>query len=345
MSEEFDDLLASAVAHAASVARAPGATAARRRGRQRRARQRLAASTAFVALLGGAGTIAASSLGGPAGVPTANAAHSTSATDAPTDPGSWNPSSVPTTLITGGGSIPPTSAGGTPSGGLAGSGEPSGGSSQTGGPTGSPATSLPPAASVTWLTPSQVPFDSLMNWTAGRPSSCSPSMVFLPFAPNNCGSSEEPSDPHPAAIMSTKAFVSAGAPTGNGVWTTPSAFQEVFTYASAAEARESYAYNTQHVISFGPGFTNQYAVNTGLDTVATSTATAQTADSEAIYFKVRDTQGNPAEVYGLGTASDFHFYFAVKGNAMEVLEFYGGPAVSGTSNDPAILATVASALH
>ena len=83
MSERFDDLLAGAVDSAAGAATKPGAEAARKRGRQRRNRQRLAASTLAVALLGGAGSIAAVSLGKTSGTPVANATSTATATSSP----------------------------------------------------------------------------------------------------------------------------------------------------------------------------------------------------------------------------------------------------------------------
>jgi hypothetical protein len=62
MPKRFSDLLSGVVDSAATSARAPGAAAARERGRRRRIRQRFAASAISLVLLGGAGSIAAVSL-------------------------------------------------------------------------------------------------------------------------------------------------------------------------------------------------------------------------------------------------------------------------------------------
>jgi hypothetical protein len=72
MSERFGERLSAAVDSAATSARAPGAAAARERGRRRRIRQRLAASTVSLVLLGGAGSIAAVSLSHGRGTPADN---------------------------------------------------------------------------------------------------------------------------------------------------------------------------------------------------------------------------------------------------------------------------------
>jgi hypothetical protein len=73
MSDRFDDLLFGAVDSAAQAAHAPGAAAARKRGKRRRNHQRLAASALSLALLGGVSGIASASLDGSNRVPTANA--------------------------------------------------------------------------------------------------------------------------------------------------------------------------------------------------------------------------------------------------------------------------------
>lgn len=95
MSERFEDFMAGLVETAAAKT-APGPAAARKRSRQRRARQGFAASALVLALLGGAGGIAAANLNHDSGM--ASAAHS--ATPAPAASASATPSAAATTPIT-----------------------------------------------------------------------------------------------------------------------------------------------------------------------------------------------------------------------------------------------------
>jgi hypothetical protein len=111
MSERFDDLLSGVVDSAGRAAREPGADAARKRGRQRRNRQRVAASTLSVALLGVAGGVAAVNVHGSNGVPTAPVTGTHSVVPVTSGPYSASPSatssSAPTstpTATTGSGS-------------------------------------------------------------------------------------------------------------------------------------------------------------------------------------------------------------------------------------------------
>lgn len=156
MSEHFDEMLDGLVETAARSASPPGAEAARRRGRQRRNRQRLAASALSLALMGGAGGIAAVSLGGgPQHAPTAayTATPSASArvpivtSSAPSPTGSASPSGSATHTA------PPASTAttGAPSSNSA----PAGGSQNT--PAGTNPDVLVPAA---WLSAAQMPFGS-----------------------------------------------------------------------------------------------------------------------------------------------------------------------------------------
>jgi hypothetical protein len=158
MSERFDDLLSEVVDSAASTARKPGAAAARKRGRQRLNRQRLAASALSLALLGGAGSIAAVSLNHGAGVPSTNGIGSASPT------GSGSPSAA-------------TSPTATPSA----SSSPSSGSSATGTTTDTTqgsstnTNSAPnpnPHTYVTgaWLAAGQLPFGGQLAWQASVPT-------------------------------------------------------------------------------------------------------------------------------------------------------------------------------
>jgi hypothetical protein len=79
--------------------------------------------------------------------------------------------------------------------------------------------------------------------------------------------------------------------------------------------------------------------------VSTTTVTAQMTGSMAIDDKLRDDNGTPAQVNGNASgSSDVHFFFAVKGDLVEVLEIQGGPSISASSNDAAILQSVVNAL-
>lgn len=327
MSEDFDELLSGAVDSAANAAHKPGAAMARKRGGQRRTRQRLAASTLAIALLGGVGSVAAVSLGHTARTPVVSATGTASVPPSPTGSASTSPSpslsSTPTT------SSSPT---GSPSGTSTNSG--------TTGPTGST------SATETWLTASQVPFDSAMNWIAGSPSTCSGTeLVFMPYYAGGCSEHTDAGAPHPATKMDTLIYSSTGAPTGDGAWIAPAAVQTFYTYPSAADAQSAYDYYTQSVRDEDAQFTGGTAINTGLPLVSTTTVTAQTADAMAIDHTLRDSHGTPAQVDGNpGGYSDVHFFFAVKDDTLEVLQISGGPSISVTSQDSSTLATVVNAL-
>ncbi|WP_034268569.1 DUF4232 domain-containing protein [Actinospica robiniae] len=96
MSERFDDFVDGLVERA-SASSAPGPDLARKRAKQRRNRQRLAASTLSLALLGGAGGIAAANLGSVSGNPAPTAHNGTSITPVTSAPASPRPSATATT--------------------------------------------------------------------------------------------------------------------------------------------------------------------------------------------------------------------------------------------------------
>jgi hypothetical protein len=330
MSEDFDELLSGAVDSAANAAHKPGAAAARKRGGQRRTRQRLAASTLAIALLGGVGSVAAVSLGHTARTPVVSATGTASLPPSPTGSASTSPS--PSLSSTPSTSSSPT---GSPS-----STSTSSGTTGTTGPTGST------SATETWLTASQVPFDSAMNWIAGSPSSCAGTeLVFMPYYAGGCSEHTDAGAPHPATKMDTLIYSSTGAPTGDGAWIAPAAAQTFYTYPSAADAQSAYEYYTQSIRDEDAQFKGGTAINTGLPLVSTTTVTAQTADAMAIDHTLRDSHGTPAQVDGNpGGYSDVHFFLAVKGDMLEVLQISGGPSVSVTSQDSSTLATVVNAL-
>ncbi len=105
MSDRFEDLLSAVSDSAAGAAREPGAAAARKRGHERRNRRRLAASTLSLALLGGIGVAAATTVHGSPKVPTASststATPSLPASPSPAGSPSASPSQSPTATNTG----------------------------------------------------------------------------------------------------------------------------------------------------------------------------------------------------------------------------------------------------
>jgi hypothetical protein len=141
MSERFDDLLSGAVDSASSAAHEPGADAARKRGRQRRNRQRLAASTLSLALLGVVGGVAAVTIHGSNAVPAASVSATASAS--PTGSASPLPAVTPWPTASGGPSSP--------------SADPS---TTTTTAAASPSVTASPGAYVAsaWLAPQQMPF-------------------------------------------------------------------------------------------------------------------------------------------------------------------------------------------
>jgi hypothetical protein len=316
VSKDFDTTLSDALDLAAGASQTTGASAARIRGRQRTVRRRIIVTTASVALVAVGATVAfkaiSSSDGGSprmtAASPSATADASVTALPRPVTTPSESPSSSPT---------------GSPS---------------------APATGST-AASEHWLTPAQIPFDNAMNWTAGSPNSCNGSMVFLPIYPGGCSEHNAPRDAHAALKMDTVIFNSTGVPTGNGAWAPPAADQAFYTYASAAAAQSSFQYITDSFLKVD----SQLAVATDAITkrplISTTTVTAHMSGSMAIDHKLRDDNGTPGMLNGNGSgSSDIHFFFAVKGDIVEVLEIQGGPSISDSSNDAAILQTVINAL-
>jgi hypothetical protein len=343
MSEDFDDLLSGAVESAAGAARKPGAAVARKRGGQRRTRQRLAASTLAVALLGGVGSVAAVSLGHSGRTPTVTVTGTPSPSPSPTGSASTSPSPSlspspsmsPTRTQTQ--SSTPAWSQGTDTNTWPGT------ASSTGSVT---------SASENWLTASQLPFGSAMNWDAGSPNFCSgSSLIFAATYFGGCSEHTDPGAPHPATKMDTLIFSPSGAATptststGGTIWLAPVAVQTYYAYANAADAQSAYQYITQAIRDEDAQYKGSIAVNTGLPLVSTTTVTSQTADSIAMDDTLRDTHGNPADTDGnYGGYSDFHFFFAVKGDLIDVLQFSGGPSISDNSQDGSTLAAVVTAL-
>jgi hypothetical protein len=339
VAKDFDATLSEAIDLAAGAAQGPGATAARIRGGRRTRRKRVALSATSFMLVAAVSTAAfalSSSNRGATPQPPA-ATTSTPPTTAPTS----TPATVPSSPDEPATNTPPTSTSGT-------SGTSTGTSSTSSAPTNTSSTSpdSPTAPSPTWLTPGQVPFDNLMKWSTATPVHCTGSMVFNDNYPGNCQTHSSPGKAHTARGLDVFVFHSVGVPAGNGAWASPTADQDFFTYANATDAQAAFQSVTQRLLAEDAEFAGAIDITTNRPIVSTTTVTAQSAGSIAIDHKFRDDKGAPSEVVGVYSSySDVHFYFVVKDNILEVLEIGGGVSISTTSNDEAILATVAGALN
>jgi hypothetical protein len=192
-----------------------------------------------------------------------------------------------------------------------------------------------------------MPLDGAMHWSGSSPTSCTAgSFAITALYPGGCQEHTVPNDPYPAEQMDTGAFAATGVPTGNGAWGGTTADQEFYSYASSADAQAAYQNITHQILTEDSQFagdTDTY--NKNLAVTSTTVTTAQTGDGIAIDNKLRDSDGKPSELNGNpGNASDRHYYFAVKGDIVEMVVLEGGPAVSDTSGDSAALQTVVSAL-
>lgn len=331
MSENFDDLLSGVVDTAAGAARQPGAAAARKRGHQRRTRRRVAASTLSLAVLGVIGGVAATTVpGGTNGVPTAHrsstAAPAPSASDSPSMSASAGTSASPSMSASAGTSAPPSV-------------------SASAGTSASSSSTAPTSAKVTedWLTAAQIPFAATMHWSAAAPEHCTGQLEFNSTYAGGCVEHGTYQDPNPAVAMDTVVYTATNAPAEAGAWATPLASQAFYTYPSAADAQKAFQTLTEDILSSN-GTSGGLSVNNIPVTIKAIT-TAQATDAVAIDNTLRDSNGNPAEVDGnASSASDRHFYFAVKGDTLEVLTIWGGPTISNSTNDATILASVAAAL-
>lgn len=332
MSKDFDTTLSDAIELAAGAAHTAGASAARTRGRERTMRKRIIVSTtSFVLVAAGAGAAFAvtSHNGGTPHVTAASPSVSTSRT------ASTAPSPTPTTGPTG---LPTTGASGSP------------GSATTSNTPSAPAstatTTSTAAASENWLTASQLLYDSSMNWSAGTPSSCpAGSYEIWQYYAGGCSEHTIPGDPHPAEKMDTRGFYAPSVATGNGAWGGTTADQEFYTYASAADAQAAFQYFTNSILDENSQYAGVKDPVTGLAMTSTTTETAHADGAVAIDNKLRDSNGKPAQTYGNSSdASDRHYFFAVRGDIVEMLLIKGGPAVSVTSGDASYLQTVINAL-
>jgi hypothetical protein len=332
VSKDFDTTLSDAVELAAGAAHTAGASAARIRGRERTMRKRIIVSTTSFALVAAGAGAAFGITSHNRGTPHVTAASpSVSASRTP----SAGPSPTPTAGPTG---LPITTASRT-----------LGTSSPVNTPTGPASTgttSSATTASENWLTASQMPYASTMNWTAGTPSGCATgSYEIWQYYAGGCSEHTLPNDPHPAQKMDTRGFVAPSVATGNGAWGGTTAHQEFYTYASAADARAAFQYFTNEILGEDSQFAGSTDANTGLAVTSTTTETAHADGAVAIDSTLRDSNGKPAQLDGNpGDASDRHYFFAVRGDIVEMLLVQGGPGVSVTADDASYLQTVISAL-
>lgn len=199
--------------------------------------------------------------------------------------------------------------------------------------------------SESWLSAGQVPFDNEMNWVAGTAEHCSGPLIFDSTYPGGCVEHADASSGHAAQKLADVVFSSRRVATGDGTWAPPAASQQFYTYASAVEAQSAFTYITQEIRNEDAQYDQSIDTTTNLPTVSTTTVTAQLTNAMALDHKLRDTLGRPTRLDGNpSAASDRHFYFAVKGDVLEVLVIWGGPSISDTSDDAAVLAKMISVL-
>jgi hypothetical protein len=337
VAKDFDATLSDAIDLAAGAAQGPGAAAARIRGRKRTTRKRVALATMSFVLLAAGSTAAfkfSSSHGAAPQLPagTFGSTPGTAVSTTPTTAASSAPAAVSKSTGTS-----TDIATGTPTGAPA--------TSTSGAPTTSASSPVSATApSTTWLTPKQVPFHDLMNWSAGTPEHCTGSSGFNADYPGFCVPDMQPGT-HAAKKSDVVLFNSVGVPTGNGAWAQPIADQDFYTYANAADAQADFQSITHELLAEDALSRGAIDPRNNRLIVRTTTVTAQSTDSMAVDRTLRDDNGAPGEVNGEESeASDVHLYFAIKDKVLEVLEVRGGVSISDTSNDKAILATVVSAL-
>lgn len=324
VSKDFDNTLSDAIDRAAGAANTAGATAARIRGRERTMRKRIVISTTSIVLVaaGAGAAFAVTSHNGGTPHPTA-ASPSVSASPSIGTSTSPSASSTPTTSASG--------AQGTTA------------SPST--PTSSSSTTSVTTGAEVWLTPSQLIYDSTMKWQAADPTSCTAgSFEITSLYPGGCPEHTNAGDPHPAEQMDTRVFSAPTVATGDGAWAGTTADQEFYSYANAADAQSAYQYFTNQFLTEDARFSGSDS-NTHLAVTSTTTETAQASGAMAIDSELRTSSGKPALLEGNPSeASDRHYFFAVRGDIVEMLLVKGGPAVSDTSNDASYLQTVINAL-
>jgi hypothetical protein len=321
VSKDFDSTLSDAIDRAAGAANTAGATAARIRGRERTMRKRIVISTTSIVLVaaGAGAAFAVTSHNG--GTP-----HQTAA--------SPSVSASPSTGASAS-STPTASASGAQSN-----------TASPSAPTSSSSTTSITTGVEVWLTPSQLIYDSTMKWQASNPTSCTAgSFEITSLYPGGCSEHTNSGDPYPAEQMDTQVFSAPSVAMGNGAWAGTTADQEFYTYPNSADAQSAYQYFTNQFLTEDSHYVGSGDANTHLAVTSTTTETAQASGAMAIDSKLRTSNGKPALLEGNPSeASDRHYFFAVRGDIVEMILVKGGPAVSDTSNDASFLQTVVNAL-
>jgi hypothetical protein len=325
VSKDFDSTLSDAIDRAAGAANTAGATAARIRGRERTLRKRVVISTTSIVLVAAGAGAAFSVSSHNGGTPHPTVA-SPSVSASPSTGASTSPSASGTPTTSASGAQSTTASPSTPTS-----------SSST--------TSITTGVEV-WLTPSQLIYDSTMKWQAASPTSCTAgSFEITSLYPGGCSEHTNSGDPYPAEQMDTRVFSAPGVATGNGAWAGTTADQEFYSYANAADAQSAYQYFTHAFLTEDSQFAGSSDAITHLAVTSTTTETAQASGAMAIDSKLRTSSGKPASLEGNPSeASDRHYFFAVRGDIVEMILVKGGPAVSDTSNDASFLQTVINAL-
>lgn len=206
------------------------------------------------------------------------------------------------------------------------------------------APSLPKAPPQSWLAPAQVPFDSTERWTGGTASSAQSGTTVLNSTSivYPCMDHGYQAVAHDASGFKTNVFTGSGAP---GFDTSATATQSYLTYASATAAQSAFQAMKQDLTGCTAHGVGDISANTHRPMTTTETVTARTTDSVAYTYILRDDQGRRAQVNGnYSGAADYHAYVAINGATIEILWLAGGSDIDGTSNDAAILRTVAGTL-
>ena len=336
MSEHFDDLLSGVVDAASSAAREPGAAAARKRGRQRRVRQRVASSALTVAVLGGAGGVAAVSLNhnGPGNVPIANSSMSRSPsviTASPSPSQAASDSASPTAPTQN-----PTT--GTPS------------ETTSGTPTSSNlgvARTFWSSVPAGWLSPSLVPLNGTLRWAGGAASTALSGVgliggipILYPCVDADNGYPTFSKDVVGFSRNDFRATADVSSALFDG---TPGAVQEYVRYGSVAAAQAGYDAVVKDV-----GACTTLKDMTDVNNVPSTRVTTKTAtvtDGVAYTMILRNDQGRPAQENGNYSGdSDYHAYLVRSGNLLDIVFLNGGSPVDDSSHDSADLTTIIDAL-
>ena len=211
-----------------------------------------------------------------------------------------------------------------------------------------PVPSLPSAASSasmapqSWFAPAQLPFDSSVHWTGGAASAALSGTTVLSEDPivYPCANHGYQVVAQDASGFKTNTYTDGGA----AVFNQSTATQSYLAYASATAAQSAFQAIKQDLTGCS-GQVDGNSSNTNRPMSDAVKATVSTADSLAYTYILRDDQGQPAQSEGnYGSASDYHTYVVVNGSTVEILWLRGGAAIDDSTNDAAVLQTLASTL-